>query len=29
VVMGLRFEDITKEDQDQVMKYLIRTQMRK
>ena len=29
IVMGLRFEDITKEDQDQVMKYLIRTQMRK
>jgi c-di-GMP-binding flagellar brake protein YcgR len=29
VVLGLRFEDVTKEDQDQVMKYLIRTQMTK
>jgi len=29
IVMGLRFEDIHKDDQDQVMKYLIRAQMRK
>ncbi len=29
IVMGLRFEDINKDDQDQVMKYLIRAQMRK
>ena len=25
--MGLRFEDITKENQDEVMKYIIKTQM--
>ncbi len=28
-VMGLRFEDITKENQDEIMKYIIKTQMAK
>ena len=26
-VLGLRFEDITKENQDEIMKYIIKTQM--